>query len=104
MPIEGGENMATIVNTPAQGHVQDESMANSGMNLLIGVITIAVVAFLLFYFGVPVMRSLGGSGGGNAPQQINQNNPPQGAGGNNPQINIPDKVNVDVNAPKQPGQ
>lgn len=93
--------MATIVNTPAHGHVHDESVASSGMNLLIGVVTIAIVAFLLFYFGLPVMRSLSGSGGGNAPQQINQNNPPQN-GGNNPQVNIPEKVNVDVNTQQPP--
>jgi cytochrome c-type biogenesis protein CcmH/NrfG len=81
--------MATIVNTPAQGHTHEDTGANAGMNFAVGAIILLVVAFLLFYFGLPLLRNVGVPA---QPAQINTNNPPQ--------VNIPDKVNVDVNAPK----
>ncbi len=87
--------MATVI-TPAQGHVHEDTGSNSAMNLLVTVLVIAVVVFLAFYFGLPLMRSVGNSAP--APQQINNNAPPQGNAAP-PQINIPDKVNVDINTP-----
>jgi hypothetical protein len=85
--------MATIVNTPTHEHVGEES-SGGPINLLVSMLVILAVAFLLFYFGLPLLRNIGGG----APTQINNVAPPQGA--NAPQINIPDKINVDVNAPK----
>jgi hypothetical protein len=71
--------MATIVNTPAAAHEHvAEDSSSSATNLIIGVLVFLVLAFLLFYFGLPMIRSAA------APAQA-------------PQINVPDKVNVDVN-------
>lgn len=81
--------MATIVNTPAQGHVHEESASAQGVNLLVGAIIFAVVTLLILYFGMPLLRNINMPA---QPAQINTNNPPQ--------INIPERVNVDVNAPK----
>jgi hypothetical protein len=84
--------MATVVNTPAASHEHMATESDSSSNMIWGVLIVLVVAFLLFYFGLPLLRNIGGAG---APQQINNNVPPQGA--NAPQISVPDKVNVDVN-------
>jgi hypothetical protein len=88
--------MATIVNTPAASHEHMTTESDSSSNMIWGVLIVLLVAFLLFYFGLPLLR--GAASVGRAPQQIINNAPPQG--GNAPQINVPDKVNVDVNAPK----
>lgn len=76
--------MATIVNTPAAS----EPSSNSGMGFLLGVILLIVFMFLLFYYGLPALRSSA-----------------------SPQINVPGKIDVNVNNPQggnnnpgQPGQ
>jgi hypothetical protein len=70
--------MATIVNntpTPTE---------NSGGNgFLGGVIIFIVFVVLLIYFGIPVLRNMG-------PIQVNTPAP---------QINVPDKIDVNVNQP-----
>lgn len=71
--------MATIVNTPAAS-APANGESSSMMNLLVGVVVILVVAAIFFYFLLPAIRSA------TAPVQA-------------PQINVPDKINVDVNAP-----
>lgn len=76
--------MATIVNTPAATHehvARDESSSSSMMNLIIGIFIILLLAAFFLYVGLPMMRSA------TAPAQA-------------PQINVPDKINVDVNQPK----
>jgi hypothetical protein len=92
--------MATIVNTPAASHehVAEDSSSNA-MSIVIGLIVTLIVAFLLFYYGLPLIRSAAAPA--QAPQQINNNAPPQG--NQAPQINVPDKVNVDIN-PNAGGQ
>lgn len=75
--------MATIVNTPATAE-PTESSSSSMMNLFFGgVIVLLVVGFLL-YIGLPMMRNVG-----SATQA--------------PQVNVPDKINVDVNTPQSGG-
>ena len=88
--------MATIVNTPAASHehVAEGSDSNSMLNLIIGVVVILILAALFFYVGLPLIRNAGGT----VPQQVNNYAPPQ-QGNQAPQINVPDKINVDVNNP-----
>lgn len=74
--------MATIVNAPAAAHED----TGTGISLLVGVLLILAIAFLLFFFGLPVLRNLGTS---STPQQINTNNLPQ--------VRMPDKVDVNIN-------
>lgn len=75
--------MATIVNTPAAAE-HTQSSSSSMMNLFIGVVIILLIAGFLMYFGLPMMRSVG-----SAAQA--------------PQVNVPDKINVDVNTPQNGG-
>lgn len=56
-------------------HVHHDS--GSGLGVILGIILLVVVAFLLFYYGLPALRS--------------------GFGNTNPQINVPGKVDVNVN-------
>lgn len=74
--------MATIVNTPAASGEHAES-SSSMMNLFIGVVIILLVVGFLLYIGLPMMRNVGSSSQA-------------------PQINVPDKINVDVNTPNAP--
>lgn len=71
--------MATIVNTPA-AEPAHESSSSSLMSLFIGVVIVLLVVGFLLYIGLPAMRSVGTT------TQA-------------PQVNVPDKINVDVNAP-----
>ncbi len=64
--------MATIVNTPTA-----EPSSNSGMGFLMGAILLIIFMFLLFYYGLPALRSVSQS----------------------PQINVPGKIDVNVNNP-----
>ena len=57
-----------------------EGSDNSGMGWLVGLILVIVLAWLLFYYGVPLLR---------APA--------------NPQINVPGQIDVNVNTPNQGG-
>lgn len=69
--------MATIVNNPPA-----ESNGNNGSGFLLGIIVLIVVVILFIFYGLPYL----GNGGGNAAQA--------------PQINVPGKIDVNVN--KQP--
>ncbi len=82
--------------TPVHEHVvHEDSSSNSMMNLLIGALIIGALLFIILYFGGPLLRSV--NQGAQQPQIIN--NPP--AQQQAPQINVPDKINVDVNNPGQ---
>lgn len=61
--------MTTIVNTPPQN--QD---SGNGVAMTIGVVILVVFVYLLFVYGLPAIR-----------------------GASTAQINIPDKVDVNVN-------
>lgn len=67
--------MATIVNTPAS------TDNNSGTGFLLGVILLIAFFLLFFFYGLPFIG-----------QMI------QGFG--SPQVNIPGKVDVNVNTPQ----
>ncbi len=60
-------------------HEHGETTTDSGMGLIIGFILVLLLTFLFFYYGLPVLRSTNSS----------------------PQINVPDKIDVNVNQPKQ---
>jgi len=64
--------MATIVNNPAP--VAD---SNNGMGMIVGLIALFVVAYLFFVYGFPAIRQMG-----------------------SPQINIPSKIDVNVQQTK----
>ncbi len=64
--------MATIVNNPAP--VSD---SNSGMGMVVGLIALFVFAYLFIMYGLPAMRQMG-----------------------SPQINVPSKIDVNVNQTK----
>jgi len=67
--------MSTVINNPP---ASDSN--GSGMGFLVGIILIVVVVFLFFYYGLPVLR---GALVGSAPQ-----------------VNVPDKIDVNVNQNK----
>jgi len=64
--------MTTIVNTPP---APKESGGNMGM--IIGFIVLIVVAYLFFMYGFPAIKQIG-----------------------SPQINIPSKIDVNINQSK----
>lgn len=72
--------MATIVNTPAAS----DSNSSSGMGFLVGAILLIVFLFLLFYYGLPALRSSFSA----------------------PQVNVPGKIDVNIQnpAPANPGK
>lgn len=59
-----------------------ESQGDSGMGFLLGVVVLIAFFLLFFYYGLPILRNSIGS--------------MRGA----PQINVPDKINVDVQQKK----
>jgi hypothetical protein len=69
--------MATVINNPAPSATTESS--SSGLGFLLGVIALIVFLFVVLYYGGPALRSM--TRGANS-----------GA-----QINVPDKINVDVN-------
>lgn len=75
--------MATIVNTPATT-ADHETTSGSMINLVIGVFIVLLLAAFFLYVGLPIIRNVG-----TATQA--------------PQVNVPDKINVDVNTPQQGG-
>ena len=77
--------MTTVVNNPAGGG------EGTGMGMMVGAVILVVVILLLIFFGLPYLR------GGNGLTQQNVNAPATQPG---IQINVPDKVDVNVN----PGQ
>ncbi|MFA6532777.1 MAG: hypothetical protein WCT22_02145 [Patescibacteria group bacterium] len=64
--------MATIVNNPAP-----TSDSNSGMGMVVGLIALFVFAYLFIMYGLPAIRQMG-----------------------SPQINIPSKIDVNVQQTK----
>ncbi len=70
--------MATVINNP--GTTSENS---SGIGFLVGVVLLILFVIALLYYGLPAVRS--------------------GISGSSPQITVPDKVEVDVNAPAQSG-
>lgn len=64
--------MATIVNNPPSS-----SDSSGGMGMIVGVIGLVVVAYLFFVYGFPAIRQMG-----------------------SPQINIPSKIDVNVQQTK----
>lgn len=75
MGLGDNRSMATIVNNPAPS-----SSDNSGIGSLVAALLVMGVVALLFYFLVPILRQSSQTGG--------------------PQINVPDKVDVNVNTPQ----
>ncbi len=66
--------MTTIVNTPPAAQE-----SGSGMGMIIGLVVLAVVAYLFFAYGLPAMRNV----------QVGT-----------PQVNVPSKIDVNINQPK----
>lgn len=65
--------MTTIVNNPPASD-------NSGgpMGMIVGIVVLIILGYLVFVYGLPALRQMGGS----------------------PQINIPGKIDVNVNQTK----
>lgn len=57
-----------------EGHRESQ---NSGMSFIVGILLLIAVLFLFFYYLLPVVR-----------------------GASSPQINVPGKIDVNVNQPK----
>jgi hypothetical protein len=68
--------MATIVNTTPAQPVE----RSNGMGFLLGVVLILAFIFLFFLYGVPLLTQSFRSAG--------------------PQVNVPDKINVNVQTPQ----
>lgn len=66
--------MSTIVNTPAPSND-----SNGAMGMIIALIILLVLAYLGFMYGLPAIRQM----------QIGT-----------PQINLPSKIDVNINQPK----
>ena len=64
--------MTTVVNNPPPSND-----SGGGMGMIIGLIALIVVAYLFFVYGFPAIRQMG-----------------------TPQINIPGKIDVNVNQTK----
>jgi hypothetical protein len=64
--------MTTVVNNPPPSND-----SGGGMGMIIGLIVLIVVAYLFFVYGFPAIRQMG-----------------------SPQINIPGKIDVNVNQTK----
>ncbi|MCL4354419.1 hypothetical protein M1349_03020 [Patescibacteria group bacterium] len=67
--------MPTIINNPPASESD-----GGGMGFLVGIVLLIIVVLLFFYYGLPIIR---GTIGGGAPQ-----------------INVPGKIDVNVNQNK----
>lgn len=67
--------MATVVNNPPAN-----TDRGGGNGFLLGIILLIVFVILFIYYGLPLLSNAGGAAG--------------------TQVNIPDKVDVNVNQPK----
>jgi hypothetical protein len=74
--------MATVINNPGTGTTTD---SGSSASFLIGAIVLLVAVILILYYGLPALRSAAGTAR-NA-----------GGSGGSAQINVPEKVDVNVN-------
>ncbi len=63
--------MATIINNPGEGN-------GSSMGTIVGLIILALVVIVFFVYGLPALRG-------------------NGSGTSNTTVEVPDKVQVDVN-------
>jgi hypothetical protein len=72
--------MTTVVNTPASSQE-----SGSGVGFLMGIILLFVFLFLIWYYGLPMLR-------GATQTQTS------------PTINVPEQVDVNVNGGTQPTQ
>ena len=68
--------MATIINTPSS----QSPRSDNGMGFLLGVIVLIIFLVLIVYYGVPALKS-----------------------SSSPQINVPGKIDVNVNNPGSGG-
>lgn len=66
--------MATIVNNPTPSND-----SGGGLGMIIGLVLLAILAFLFFVYGLPLIQNM----------QLGT-----------PQINVPDKIDVNVNQTK----
>lgn len=71
--------MATVINNPGNAEPSANSNA-SGMGFFMGMIVLLVIVLLVFYFGLPMVRSAANSG---------------------PSVQVPDQVDVNVKTPEQ---
>jgi hypothetical protein len=68
--------MATVVNNPGT-----TTEGGSGTSFLLGIILLIVFAIVMIFYGIPyIANSIGSAGVSQAPQ-----------------VQVPDKVNIDVN-------
>lgn len=73
----GGEYMATIVNTTPAARED----TGSGMGFLLGIVLLLAFILLFFFYGLPLLtQTLRGTAG--------------------PQVNVPDKIDVNLNNPQ----
>lgn len=70
--------MATVINNPASGGSNE---GGDGMGFLVGVVLLIIFVVFLFYYGLPAIRSSIG-------------------GGVSPQINVPGKIDININGTK----
>lgn len=79
--------MTTVVNQPAPAN--DSSNPNNMLNTVLALLLILGIVYVFFVYALPALRDAGSGGGGVSA----------------PQINVPDKIDVDVNQPNiQPSQ
>jgi hypothetical protein len=72
-------------------HTSGTTESTGGMGFVLGILLIIIFVWALFVYGIPLMR--GGGGGGTTNNTTNTTIPDTG----NPQINVPDKVDVNLN-------
>jgi hypothetical protein len=89
--------MATVVNTTSPG----TSDSSGGLGFLFGIIALIIFLLLFWYYGLPLITRGGQSPQVIAPSQTQVEAPDNAPAA--PTIDIPDQVDVDVNAP-QPQQ
>lgn len=70
--------MATVVNNPPAN-----SDNGGGSGFLIGIILLIIVVILFIFYGLPYINGAGNGGAAQAPQ-----------------VNVPGKIDVNVNQPK----
>jgi len=74
--------MATIINNPG-GTTDANNGTPAGMGFLLGIILLIVFLVFLFYYGIPALS--------------------RGIRSTAPQVNVPGKIDVNVNTPQNGG-
>lgn len=85
--------MATIVNTPSA-----PASESSGMGYLFGAVLLVIVAIVLAYMLVPALR------GGSAAAPSNPIEQAPAGGDSSTNIQVPDKIDVNLNQGENPAQ